>query len=115
MLNIILRTILVLIALSFIISSGSKFFKRGQSATLFKFAVTSVLWVSVVVLTVFPGLAHQINRYLGFGENLNTLIFIGFVMTFVLIFKLLNIIENTERTITDLVRKDALRNMKRIE
>ncbi|MDD3662108.1 MAG: DUF2304 domain-containing protein [Candidatus Dojkabacteria bacterium] len=111
MLNIILRTIIGLIALSFLSSSISRFLRRAHTATWFKLMASAIIWISVLVLSIFPSVTHEINRIFGFGENLNTLIFLGFVIVFIIVFKLLSIIERTERTVTDLVRKDALRNM----
>jgi hypothetical protein len=37
--------------------------------------------------------SHAISRWFGFGQNLNTLIFFGFVVLFIAFFKLLSMVE----------------------
>lgn len=106
-----LKIILVLISASFLLSSAIKFAKKEKGQTLFKLGVSVLIWGSVLIFALFPELTHSVSRKLGMGENLNTLIFLGFVAVFVIIFKFLRIIEKIERNISELVRKEALRDL----
>jgi hypothetical protein len=109
----IYQIILGLIALVFIISGTSKFLKRTQGQTFFKFFVTLAIWGSVFSFALFPNLSHTVSEKIGLGENLNTLIFIGFVVIFLILFKLLNTIERMEKNISEIVRKEALSDLEK--
>ena len=104
----IYQIILGLVALAFIINGLLKFLKRAQGQTFFKLAVTIFIWGAVFAFALFPRASHTISEKIGLGENLNTLIFIGFVVIFLILFKMLNIIERAERNISEIVRKEAL-------
>ena len=104
----IYQIILGLIALIFIINGILRFAKGEKYQTLFKLFSTLLIWGVIFVFSIFPEFSHFISTKIGLGENLNTLIFIGFVMLFIIIFKLLNTVENLERDITEIVRNEAL-------
>lgn len=99
---------LALVALLFLSNGLGKFIRRERSQTLFKFFLTIVVWGSILSLSIFPKTAQQMSSAIGLGENLNTLIFIGFVIIFIIVFKLLSIIEKLEHNISEIVRKEAL-------
>lgn len=99
---------LAIIAGVFIFSTFVKFMKRENRQTIFKLLATSFVWISIALFALFPAATHLISERLGFGESLNTLIFIGFVIVFVILFKIINMIERTERNISEIVRKEAL-------
>lgn len=105
--------ILVVISALFLFSGLWKFVRKGQSQTFFKVSYTTLIWGSVLTLSIFPDLMREMSMKFGLGENLNTIIFIGFVLVFIAIFKLLNSIERIEQTISGLVRKEALKDMDR--
>jgi hypothetical protein len=108
----IYQIILTLISLFFIMSQSVRFLKRESGQSFFKFIVLELIWISILLLTLFPDISRTISYTLGFGDNLNTLIFIGFVVVFIIIFKLLNIVEKLERNLSEIVRKEALKNVK---
>lgn len=104
----IFRIILAVVAGTFVFSAFAKFMKRENRQTIFKLIANSFVWISVALFAIFPSTTHLISERLGFGESLNTLIFIGFVIVFVILFKIINMIERTERNISEIVRKEAL-------
>lgn len=107
----IYQIILAAIALSFVVSAIARFLKHESGQTIFKFLITLAIWGSILVFSVIPSASHSLSRTLGLGDNLNTLIFIGFVALFVIVFKLLSVIERLERNISEIVRKNALENL----
>lgn len=107
------QIILLIISLIFLFSSITKFFRREKSQTIFKLISAILIWGAVLVFSIFPELTHSISKKLGLGENLNTLIFIGFVILFMIVFKIINILERIERNISEIVRKEALEKIER--
>lgn len=104
----ILRIVLTIVAATFVFSAFVKFMKRENRQTIFKLIANSFIWISVALFAIFPSATHLISERLGFGESLNTLIFIGFVIVFMILFKIINMIERNERNISEIVRKEAL-------
>lgn len=99
---------IAIISLLFIFNKIRNFLKKEKSQTLLKLIFTLFIWGSIFVFSIFPNSTHILSEKLGLGENLNTLIFIGFLITYMVIFKIINIIERIERNISEIVRKEAL-------
>ncbi len=111
--NISVYQILIsLVAIMFIGFQFVRFIKRESGQTFFKFVIIECIWATILILTVFPSVSRSASKFLGFGENLNTLIFIGFVVVFIIIFRLLHTIEKLERSLSELVRKESLEKIK---
>lgn len=107
--NLSLYQILLASVAVFSLANGIwKFLRREERQTFFKFLVTISVWGGILSFAIFPSISHVLSAKLGLGENLNTLIFTGFVAIFVILFKLLSIIEKIERNISEIVRKEAL-------
>jgi len=111
----IVHLVLVGVAALFLIDGVVKFFKRERRQTLFKLFANLAVWGSILTLVLFPRMSHVVSQWLGFGENLNTLIFLGFVTVLIALFKLLNATERLERHISEIVRKEALEKLERIQ
>lgn len=73
------------------------------------------IWIGIAILALFPQVSHHISQKLGIGigDNLNVLIFSGFVVAFAFIHKLVHDTDHLEQTITKLVRAQALSSVKR--
>jgi hypothetical protein len=104
----IFQLLFAAIAFGFWLNALLKFFRRERSQTIFKFLANSLVWFGIIIFSLFPKATHTISVQLGFGESLNTFIFIGFVIVFIILFKIINMIERTERHISEIVRKEAL-------
>lgn len=110
----IVNLALVAVSLLFLISGAVRFFKGEERQTLFKLFAYLVIWGSILTFGLFPQASRSISLFLGFGENLNTLIFLGFVIVFIALFKLVNAVERLERNISEIVRREALEKLERI-
>ncbi|PIY71932.1 hypothetical protein COY87_03585 [Candidatus Roizmanbacteria bacterium CG_4_10_14_0_8_um_filter_33_9] len=108
----IVYIILICISLWFIGSKFAAFIRHEHNQTAYKFATTLFIWGGILFTSLFPGEVRRLSQQMGFGENLNTLIFFGFVIVFILFFRLLRSVENLERNITELVRQNALMDLK---
>jgi hypothetical protein len=108
------QIILTGIAILFLGNGLWKFVKRERGQTFFKVLYTGIIWGGIIFLILFPDFPRKLSVRLGLGESLNVLIFIGFVLVFMAIFKLLNSIERVEQTISALIRKQALEDLEEV-
>ena len=107
------QVLLALVASAGLVNGVVKYVAKERSQTLFKLVASVLVWGTIGVFSLFPERAHTVSRWAGFGENLNTLIFIGFIVVFVILFKLLAIIERLERNLSEMVRQKALEDIDR--
>ena len=80
-----------------------------RDRTFYKLFSTLFIWGAVLIISIFPDFAYFISEKLGMGKNLNTLIFFGFVVVFLIIFKILAAIEKIEKEITKIVREMGMK------
>lgn len=109
----IIQILLALLAFFMILQGLIRYIKREQRQTFFKVALSVFIWGAILIFTLFPVFSHIITRSLGFGENLNTLIFLGFIVIFMVITKIIRIIEKIEQNISEIVRKEALSKLEK--
>jgi len=107
----IIQLVLAIISLFFLGNRIIRFSRKERTQTGFKLLMTLVVWGGVLFTSLFPVTVHTISRSLGLGDNLNTLIFFGFVVVFIVLFKLLASIEKVERSLTEVVRREALKDL----
>lgn len=108
----VIRWILIFLALAVMIDRLIRFLKKETGQTFFKLFSTLIIWSIILIIAVFPDFAYYISSKLGMGKNLNTLIFFGFVVVFMLIFKILSLLENLEKKLTDIIRHLAIKEYK---
>lgn len=76
-----------------------------------KLAARAIVWGGMAVVVMFPELSNDLAELIGIEGNINAVILTGFILVFLMIFKLLSAIERLEQQITLFTRKDALRSV----
>jgi len=107
-----LSLILLLFSLYSIIERIVRYIRREQNQSAFKLIATIFIWGGITYIAFFPIHVRKLSIKLGFGDNLNTLIFFGFIVVFFILFRLLSILEKNERLLTEIIRKEALKDLK---
>lgn len=90
---------------------AKEFFKRETGQTFLKFAVRVIVWGGMGLVAVYPNSTMHFARLIGIEGNINAVILTGFLLVFLLIFKLLSAIEKIEQNISELTRKEALSHL----
>lgn len=94
------------------IFQGVKNYVRGKSGqTFYKLAIRLTVWGGMAVIAIFPQATTVLARLVGLQGNINAVILSGFLLIFLMIFKLLSAIERLEQQISEVTRKDSLKNL----
>ena len=116
MIKIQLYQIIVVSVASIMLYQGAKeFFKRETGQTFLKFAVRVIVWGGMGSVAIYPNITEIVARIMGIEGNINAVIITGFLLVFLLIFKLLSAIEKIEQNISELTRREAVSHLPEIE
>lgn len=69
-----------------------------------------LIWVIIIIISLYPNYTNYLASYSGIGRGLDFVLILGILVSFYLIFKMYNKIENIEEELTDLVRELAIQN-----
>lgn len=100
------RAVIVVVSFGFIYDRSRKFFQKRERQTLIKYATSMFVWLGILSFTIYNPLFSEND----FGS---LLIFYILIISIILIFKLLNMIERIEDKITQIVRHQALSDLKK--
>ena len=92
-----------------------EFVKRETGQTFLKLTVRLIVWGGMALVAVYPDFTSLMARLIGIEDNINAVILTGFLLIFLIIFKLLSAIEKIEQNISELTRKDALLGVEDLE
>ncbi len=88
-----------------------KYIQRKKGQTFLKLSVRIAVWGSMALIAVFPKFTVFLAHIIGIEGNINAVILTGFILIFLMIFKLLSAIEKLEQNISELTRKDSLKEI----
>jgi hypothetical protein len=104
--------IALLVISSVMVFQGIKnFVKRETGQTFLKLGIRLLVWGGMAAIAIYPDITWVVARALGIVDNINAAIMIGFLLIFLMIFKLLSAIEKIEQNISELTRRDALHDI----
>lgn len=108
-----LYQLVIIFVSAFMIFQGIKNYLKGKTGqTIYKVSIRILVWGGMAIVTLFPNLIHLLAKTLGIIDNMNAVILTGFLLVFLMIFKLLSAIERLEQQISEVVRKDTLENIR---
>jgi hypothetical protein len=87
-----------------------EFVKREAGQTVLKLMVRLTVWGGMAVVAIYPDFTYYLSRLIGIEDNITAVIVTGFIFVFLIIFKLLSAIEKLEQNISELTRRDSLRD-----
>ncbi|MBP6889207.1 MAG: DUF2304 domain-containing protein [Candidatus Moranbacteria bacterium] len=105
------QVVITLIAIFMIYQGGKDYFRGGNNQTFIKFFVRVLVWGGMTAIVIFPHLTNFAATVIGIQDNVNAAILAGFILTFLMIFKLLSAIERLEQQITTLTRTETLQKL----
>ena len=104
--------VIAALSLTMIGSGIERYLRGGKGQTLLKLLIRLVVWGGMLLLSLFPKVTYALASIIGIEGNINAVILTGFLLTFLIIFKMLSVIERIEQQVTLLTRAEALKNIK---
>lgn len=85
-----------------------EFVNRETGQTLLKLLVRLIVWGGMALIAIYPNFTLFMARVMGVVDNFNAVVMTGFLLVFLMLFKLLSAIEKIEQNVSELTRKEAL-------
>lgn len=90
-----------------------KTIKQKPGQTFLKLAIRIIVWGGMASVALFPSFTNVLAQFIGIEGNVNAVVLTGFLLVFLIIFKILSVVERIEQDITRLTRKEALKQLKK--
>lgn len=84
--------------------------KSGQ--TILKVLIRIVVWGGMAIIAIFPSFTNILADAIGIENNINAVIITGFIFIFLMMFKLLSIIERLEQNLSEVTRNESLKDIR---
>ncbi len=81
---------------------------RESKMSLGMLFIWSLVWIVLIVLSIFPEATGFFASLTGIGRGLDVILILGLIGCYYLIFRIYNMIENIEEEITHIAREMAL-------
>ncbi len=104
---------IVILSVVMIYQGFERFSKREKGQNFTKFFVRIVVWGGMIVAVLFPEFTDQLAKFMGIEDNINAVILVGFLLVFLMVFKLLSAIERLEQQISEITRTASLKDIKK--
>jgi hypothetical protein len=82
-------------------------FRKGHMS-LGMFLLWSVVWIIIILVSLFPDATSELALATGIGRGLDVILILGLIGCYYLLFRMFNMMENLEEQMNYLVRELAL-------
>lgn len=90
-----------------------KYVTKESGQTIYKIIIRIMVWGGMALVAMFPKITNSVAEFIGIEGNINAVILVGFLLVFLMVFKLLSAIERPEQDISKLTRQESLREIKK--
>ena len=101
----------IIISALMIYQGADRYFKKQRQQTFLKLLIRLIVWGGMIAIVIYPKASISLATLIGIEGNINAVILVGFILIFLIIFKLLNSIERLEQNISILTRKESLKEI----
>jgi len=84
------------IAALMIIQGAIKYFTRGESQSFLKFFVRLFIWGGMATVALFPQITNTLASFVGLEGNINAVILTAFLLVFLMIFKIYQVLRRLQ-------------------
>jgi small membrane protein len=85
---------------------------KNKEVSIGIFLFWSLLWISVILIALFPNVLWGVSEIAGVGRAVDLLVYGSIIIMFYMIFRLYIVIDEKNREMTSLVREIAIRDAK---
>lgn len=107
------QILVVGVSLYMIVQGIIRFAKHESGQSFLKLLARLVVWGGMSAVALFPQITTIAANFIGLKGNINAVILTGFLLVFLMMFKLLSAIERLEQQISEVTRKEALKDVKK--
>lgn len=112
--SLALYQIVILIIAGFMLYQGiTNYFKNQSGQTTLKLVTRIIVWGGMAIVVAFPHVTNFLAALIGIQDNVNAVILTGFLLVFMIIFKLLSAIERLEQGLSEVTRNETLNHIKK--
>lgn len=107
-------TIIQILIIIFALFAWSRAFLRlrGKNISIGEFSFWSLIWVTVIIVDIFPVLIGGLSGFVGIGRGVDLAVYISILLLFYLVFRVYVSLDAQKNDITKLVREIAIREAK---
>ena len=109
-----MNVIQILVILFVLFAWSRAFFRmRDKNISIGEFSLWSIIWIAVLVVTIFPNLTSILSKIVGIGRGMDLAVYASVILLFYLMFRLYVKIDSQNKELTKLVRELAIRDAKK--
>ena len=107
------QIIIVAFAAIMLFQGFKNYFSGKGSQTFLKLLTRIIVWGGMAMVVTSPHISNTVAKLIGIEGNINAVILAGFLLVFLMVFKLLSAIEKLEQQITTLTRTESLKDLEK--
>jgi hypothetical protein len=108
----IYQIVILIISAMMLYQGVTRYIKGKSGQTILKLMIRIMAWGGIALIAIFPNFSNVLAKIIGLEGNVNAVILTGFIFVFLMMFKMLSLIEQLEQNISAITRDQSLEKIK---